>query len=55
MASWQTHIQSRLGATLGSGNPIPETAEVIIYIQDAIQETRVRLMRVVPQEMIVMA
>ena len=50
MASWQTHIQSRLGATLGSGNPIPETAEVIIYIQDAIQETRVRLMRVVPQE-----
>ena len=50
MASWQQQIQARLGSALGGGSPIPTTTEVEYYVEDAIQETRIRLMRAVPQD-----
>lgn len=50
MASWTDRIQGLTGLTLGTA-PAPSTNEALEFISDAIRETRVRLMRAVPQDM----
>lgn len=49
MSTWQQKIEGLTGVTLDSA-PAPSAAETTVFIEDAIQETRIRLLRVVPQD-----
>jgi len=49
MSTWKEKIEGLTGVTLGT-DPSPSAGETVDFIEDAIQETRIRLIRAVPQD-----